>query len=123
MRISDWSSDVCSSDLLDLVETLRDKEGADAIACEEGEARLEEVEAAKRRELVEHHQQALSAIRVPSSNSLWRHHVQAFGDRKSVVKGKSVSVRVDLGGRRNMQKTRYNPLSIKYETDITQINK
>src|SRR3546814_3786635 len=59
MRISDWSSDVCSSDL--------------------GEARLEEVEAAKRRELVEHHQQALSAIRVPSSNSIWRHHVQAFG--------------------------------------------
>src|SRR3546814_13963330 len=38
--------------LLDLVETLRDTEGADAIACEEGEARLEEVEAAKRRELV-----------------------------------------------------------------------
>src|SRR3546814_12112072 len=26
------------------------------------------------------------------------------GDRKSVVEGKSVSVRVDLGGRRNLQK-------------------
>src|SRR3546814_16400449 len=46
--------------LLDLVETLRDKEGADAIACEEGEARLEEVEAAKGRELVE--QERKSAV-------------------------------------------------------------
>src|SRR3546814_17993860 len=27
-----------------------------------------------------------------------------LGDRKSVVKGKSVSVRVDFGGRRNIQK-------------------
>src|SRR3546814_19769821 len=30
--------------------------------------------------------------------------VQAFLDRKSVVKGKSVSVRVDLGGRCNIKK-------------------
>ena len=47
--------------LLDLVEALGDQEGAHAIAREEGEARLEEVEAAKRRELVKHHQQLVPA--------------------------------------------------------------
>jgi hypothetical protein len=47
--------------LLDLVEALRDQEGAHAIAGEEGEAGLEEVEAAERRELVEHHQQLVPA--------------------------------------------------------------
>jgi hypothetical protein len=49
--------------LLDLVEALGDQEGADAIACHEGETGLEEVEAAKRWKLVEHHQQ-LVAFRV-----------------------------------------------------------
>src|SRR3546814_13735601 len=90
--------------LLDLVQALRDEEGADAIACQEGEARLEEVEASKRRELVEHHQQALSVIRVTSSISVCSHRVQAFGQssaylvgktRKSVGEGKRGSVRVD----------------------------
>src|SRR3546814_17736592 len=32
----------------------------------------------------------------------------ADGDRKSVVKGKSVSVRVDLGGRRNIKQKKSN---------------
>src|SRR3546814_18702006 len=33
---------------------------------------------------------------------------KGFGDRKSVVKGKSVSVRVDLGGRRIIKKKNIN---------------
>src|SRR3546814_16203069 len=71
MRISDWSSDVCSSDLenavvfavgfLDLVERLGDEESADAVARHEGKARLEEVEPPERRKLVEHHQELMLA--------------------------------------------------------------
>src|SRR3546814_15792530 len=34
----------------------------------------------------------------------WRAHSTWVGDRKSVVEGKRVSVRVDLGGRRSIQK-------------------
>src|SRR5690606_41310945 len=47
--------------LFDLIEALGDEEGAHAVAGEEGEARLEEVEPPQRRELVEHHEQLASA--------------------------------------------------------------
>ena len=42
--------------LLDLVEALRDQEALDLVASHEGQRRLEEVEPAFRRELVEHHE-------------------------------------------------------------------
>src|SRR3546814_9754321 len=82
MRISDWSSDVCSSDLvvedriifaislLDLVERLGDQEGADAIAGHEGKAGLEEVEPPERRKLVQHHQELVLAVAVPDAFEL-----------------------------------------------------
>src|SRR3546814_11492907 len=73
MRISDWSSDVCSSDLCPPPATS---------GC------------------------------LPMPNA--KHHcrrrwptggpTRIYGDRKSVVQGKSVSVRVDLGGRRIIKK-------------------
>src|SRR3546814_12637913 len=44
--------------------------------------------------------EAYAAAAVKSENSL-----ALLKDRKSVVSGKSVSVRVDLGGRRNSKKT------------------
>src|SRR3546814_17388629 len=71
MRISDWSADVCSSDL--------DRGGA--------EVRLEE-------------QQQCSK---PQEPQRLQHALQSRADRKSVVSGKSVSVRVDLGGRRSIK--------------------
>src|SRR3546814_16185684 len=43
--------------LLDLIEALRDQEGAHAIASEKGEARLEEIQSAERRKLVKHPEQ------------------------------------------------------------------
>src|SRR3546814_10338763 len=75
MRISDWSSDVCSSDLhsdmaivedrivltiglFDLVERLGDQESLDAVPRHEGERAFEEIEAAQRRKFVEHQEQA-----------------------------------------------------------------
>src|SRR3546814_19533386 len=87
MRISDWSSDVCFSDLL----------------VQPGEAS----------------EQPLMALTVASVHSIllpsltprsFRHRHGRRGrsgdrrDRKSVVSGKSVSVRVDLGGRRIIKK-------------------
>src|SRR3546814_8921412 len=43
--------------LLDLIEALRDQEGAHAIASEKGEARLVEIQSAERWKLVKHHEQ------------------------------------------------------------------
>src|SRR3546814_7469424 len=63
MRISDWSSDVCSSDLAD--------------------SQVDELDADERRD---------ETAKPIDGN-----------DRKSVVKGKSVSVRVDFGGRRSIK--------------------
>src|SRR3546814_20758404 len=75
MRISDWSSDVCSSDLLAKAHIDAPLDGqADAVA--------------RRAEIV--------AERGNQS--------EGHRDRKSVVSGKSVSERVDLGGSRIIQK-------------------
>src|SRR3546814_14638328 len=90
MRISDWSSDVCSSDLP---------------AC--GAARMSKDDVSRIR----------LAIWIPSflygricdhpprmCHHRWHGSSASPQDRKSVVSGKSVSVRVDLGGRRIIKK-------------------
>ena len=59
--------------LVDLMQGLRDQERAHPIARHEGQRRLEEIEAAQRRELVEHQQElalrAVVACRPPASRS------------------------------------------------------
>src|SRR3546814_16787839 len=79
MRISDWSSDVCSSDL---VAAIDDR----CFDPEFGQQRVGEPAAR-----TEHRARADQMI-------------AGLEDRKSVVEGKSVSVRVDLGGRRIIKK-------------------
>src|SRR3546814_7617512 len=82
MRISDWSSDVCSSDLASIS---RFSAGTLASAMRR----------ASRSDLVA--RTPVLPLSGPSdAGSVAR-------DRKSVVEGKSVSVRVDLGGRRNIK--------------------
>src|SRR3546814_9353412 len=76
MRISDWSSDVCSSDL---DPPLRRHDGAVHRVAEVADQ--------------------VAADRVGEVVADIEH-----GDRKSVVSGTSVSVRVDLGGRRIIKK-------------------
>src|SRR3546814_3067389 len=76
MRISDWSSDVCSSDLRYHRGTVR---------------------------------RHLQMARLGQGRPCLGHRHRLYGtgghgDRKSVVSGKSVSVRVDLGGRRIIKK-------------------
>src|SRR3546814_20719422 len=78
MRISDWSSDVCSSDL-----GLRPARPADR-GGRRGRA---------------------GAADARDGRCLGQFALG--GDRKSVELGKSVSVRVDLGGRRIIKKTKY----------------
>src|SRR3546814_2310192 len=95
MRISDWSSDVCSSDL----------------------HRHAELAA----QLVDQLLQVALFLRVQAGGRLVQHQQARLGDhaardlqpplvpvgqvdRESVVEGKSVAVRVDLGGRRIIKK-------------------
>src|SRR3546814_12929649 len=112
MRISDWSSDVCSSDLpgdaRDFVADLKQRIVGDE----------ERVIALRWRQKMHHHQRVRRDLlcgdakplhRLGQSRQCARHPV----DRKSVVEGKSVSVRVDLGGRRNIKK------KIKEKIDIS----
>src|SRR3546814_19757534 len=81
MRISDWSSDVCSSDL-----------------CCRGRCSTRLLRGVGERRIgVDGVVDAGSVAHVP------RRRFPA-PDRKSVVSGKSVSVRVDLGGRRVIKK-------------------
>src|SRR3546814_13892352 len=107
MRISDWSSDVCSSDLIRKAALSgppphREKgdRGADRrFLYLQPVVPLDHLQGAvprrePRRILSRPHEQA---VRKPGRNL-------SPADRKSVVEGKSVSVRVDLGGRRIIKK-------------------
>src|SRR3546814_11102922 len=85
MRISDWSSDVCSSDLF--------KGNASAHPTREHSAQFHLQSGGRCRDDGNH------ACRCSSVSRSHRTR-----DRKSVVYGKSVSVRVDLGGRRIIKK-------------------
>src|SRR3546814_16937403 len=98
MRISDWSSDVCSSDLLAMLVRAH---GA-RIDIDIG------VELAQPHGIAASLQQRTERCRSQTFSEGGNH---AAGDedvprqdRKSVVSGKSVSVRVDLGGRRIIKK-------------------
>src|SRR3546814_20057623 len=83
MRISDWSSDVCSSDLHLLARRDDDVIFGGVVA----------------------------RIRLAAET-----HEPVGLDRKSVVSGKSVSVRVDLGGRRIIKTKKQNKICNNYYT-------
>src|SRR3546814_5179907 len=121
MRISDWSSDVCSSDLRPRAqdrgpEALRDPGGQDD---EEGEKyRVEEAQSVgvehrgKRRRRRDHggergdpKKQARPARHDHEGSLPALTNARGSGDRKRVVSGKSVSVRVVHGGRRIIKNT------------------
>src|SRR3546814_15589991 len=108
MRISDWSSDVCSSDLLgetnnpEWKTVALDETSGEVVAPsgsagfrwgEKGKWNLEEKDGQGR------------DTRLRLTNILDADHDEV-ADRKSVVEGKRVSVRVDPGGRRIHQKKR-----------------
>src|SRR3546814_19227792 len=94
MRISDWSSDVCSSDLGASRRSRADAARADAAGerCHGPPAQRAERRAAARRGA------AAPRLGPRPLRGLTRQ------DRKSVEEGESVSVSVDLGGRRFIKK-------------------
>src|SRR3546814_11335867 len=103
MRISDWSSDVCSSDL-DPRELAGEQQfGVDRRqpVYAPGQVR-QHLAAALERRLHLPHWPLPFPFRVPQASQNCDAH--PLHDRKSVVAGKSVSVRVDLGGRRIIKK-------------------
>src|SRR3546814_12858929 len=105
MRISDWSSDVCSSDLAR--RQLRQRDGTvkrilvffgGSDTMNQTPKAVEAIKQLKRPDI---------AVDVVVGG--------AYQDRKSVVEGKSVSVRVDLGGRRSMKKQKKEEKSKKID--------
>src|SRR3546814_15490024 len=92
MRISDWSSDVCSSDL----------KGVDAAVAEQVDAHLPGLETRRDEQRVHHVLKQRLGLGIAQDRL--RHRGAHRQDRKSVVSGKSVSVRVALGGRRIITK-------------------
>src|SRR3546814_18075986 len=113
MRISDWSSDVCSSDL-NFLDVIGGREINDRILTGILEHRMLEVDVEG---------EPITFVRLESCPLVTILHLQGLAngqellrlillvnaggltqeqDRKSVGKGKSVSVRVDLGGGRYM---------------------
>src|SRR3546814_17191480 len=104
MRISDWSSDVCSSDLAapDLAEkgagVDRERQGR----TDPGVDRQPEDRQAEEEDEQDAQQRcALDQVDIGPGEQPQRREAR---DRKSVVSGKSVSVRVDLGGGRTIKK-------------------
>src|SRR3546814_14848324 len=97
MRISDWSSDVCSSDLA-LALARKTAEDDAATAREQAERAAGELKltAEERDRLMAE----LSTTRDRTKPLETRLSTAEERDRTSVVQGKSGSVRVDLGGRR-----------------------
>src|SRR3546814_15788342 len=103
MRISDWSSDVCSSDLQRGDLRRGGDRGGDR--CDRPSTRRHPPCAPRAPERQAHGDGERRGRRARRSAARGR------GDRKSVVQGKSVSVRVELGGRRIIKKkmkTKYN---------------
>src|SRR3546814_19608319 len=100
MRISDWSSDVCSSDLqamgaLHAVYAAERARHADRAALVAADGHLD---------LAGTDQRAAARRRAAGRLAHLPRIMHRTGDRKIVVEGKIVSVRVDLGGRRILKK-------------------
>src|SRR3546814_13298331 len=95
MRISDWSSDVCSSDLEAAIDWLLRRVDRDLSSL----ARL--LDQPDRASLAEQRRITVPFLRQVLGGDVGQGVPQA---RKSVVEGKHVSVRVDLRGRRIIKK-------------------
>src|SRR3546814_17928199 len=107
MRISDWSSDVCSSDLGPLARSGLAGPGCPRKLAGQGDRSA--AAGARRRcpGTGDGPRPWLPAGGGPADRRLTGAG-RAAPDRKSVVSGKSVSVRVDLGGRRVLKKKKSN---------------
>src|SRR3546814_16695505 len=121
MRISDWSSDVCSSDLRgnrrrDRQALPRHHPGRDGDAgftetrqhLQQRVSRVRHLRRADRADLPRRHTERRKARRDQrgrgGAGAISTNGARSVRDRKSVVSGTSVSVRLALGGRRLIKK-------------------
>src|SRR3546814_13072007 len=110
MRISDWSSDVCSSDLGELGPALPHRDLRPRGRAEGDERPPLALPLPHRgRGGALHHR----------GDDTPGDHAGRRQDRKSVVGGKGVSARVDLGGRRVVKK-KTQQVKAKYNSELNQ---
>src|SRR3546814_19119600 len=114
MRISDWSSDVCSSDLqvlgaADKREAAGDGHARDRIDRQRGGQHIGfAIVLLLLADIAQRRGEVRAAIGRPA-------------DRQSVVSGKSVSVRVDLGGHRIIKTKKNQCTTIELSRTNTQL--
>src|SRR3546814_16855399 len=112
MRISDWSSDVCSSDLRSLDHTRIERR----LAADDGGVELVPVLYSENRPGVDggvlQQEKPSRPLGAVQRRAVHRARVMD-GDGKSVVEGKSVSVRGNLGGRRFIKQKNQNKITQK----------
>src|SRR3546814_11952333 len=110
MRISDWSSDVCSSDLgFPAIEVAACATNVDlavdrTAATQQLAGRPQKSAAVDRRVRLLAIAPVVSRMADQSREADRQLHQHGFGDRKSVGTGTSGAVRVELGGRRKLKK-------------------
>src|SRR3546814_17853366 len=110
MRISDWSSDVCSSDLNALARALRTRRERGGLR-RDGMTRLFHIS--------DLHFGLEDRAALGWFADCVRAERHDAVERKSVVWGESVSVRVDLGGRRIIKKKKIEKLGRLYNNKLT----
>src|SRR3546814_17824114 len=111
MRISDWSSDVCSSDLIGRVaqreSTAFTRQGSLVQSQPRPPSKLlkKDNKSDQWSAALPRHSGRVTTMSPPGVLWLWHaRHRRPGADRKSVVEGKRGSVRVDPGGRRILKK-------------------
>src|SRR3546814_20018970 len=105
MRISDWSSDVCSSDLME--DGLPALNAVQELMADLGRPRDNLYEVALWEDLVTvRGDEVFYAYMVVNQAIVITETIHAIRDRKSFVSGKRVSVRVHLGGCLSIKKHR-----------------
>src|SRR3546814_19733286 len=109
MRISDWSSDVCSSDLAstDALTGLSNRAGweRDATRVYEDAGHRDAP-----RSLVFFDIDTFKDVNDRLGHAVGDAVLRSLGDRKSVLEGKSVSLRLDLDGSRIIKKKHQSTL-------------
>src|SRR3546814_12806342 len=109
MRISDWSSDVCSSDLADIIARTAARR---RLILTRGQRQRDGRGAGDQGKFLDHRMILSGGVTKPSRHPRGRLAEPPMGvlcdafvtDRKRVVEGKRVSGRVDLGGCRFIKK-------------------
>src|SRR3546814_16204095 len=109
MRISDWSSDVCSSDLAEARALLAKAEAdADDLMTRRAAMAEDKIAAAERQAVADVRAHAAEAATDAAGAIIAQQHGARPDktpiDRKSVGWGKRVSVRVEIGGRSSLTK-------------------